>query len=197
MAGQWSLACVWRSETLSFSCTRYQSKCCASYAFCALSQLVEMQLPVLSATCILGYIKSNQTLRSKVSSFPTKRPQLTGFFTITAGLMSRPRLRNWRVLLCINIALLGGPALAAPNPAGDSPLRGVSSTCGATTSNGSRKRASSSRRYREVEPKISATGVFMVPILPSREAAALAAEYTQTDEQQRLQSLAIESRGLR
>ena len=73
-----------------------------------------MQLPVLSATCVLGYIKSNQTLRSKVSSIPTKRPQLTGFFTITAGLMSRPRLRNWRVLLCINIALLGGPALAAP-----------------------------------------------------------------------------------
>ena len=73
-----------------------------------------MQLPVLSVTCILSYIKSKQGLRSKVSSFPTKKPALTAFFTNAVALLTRRRRRNLRVLACVNFTLLAGPALAAP-----------------------------------------------------------------------------------
>ena len=73
-----------------------------------------MQLPVLSVTCILNYIKSKQRLRSQVSSFPTKKPPLTAFFTTAVALRTRPGLRRLRILVCINFTLLGGPALAAP-----------------------------------------------------------------------------------
>ncbi len=73
-----------------------------------------MQLPVLSVACILSYIKSKQRPRSKVSSFPTKGPQLTAFFTTAAALIPQLRLRNLRILLYINFTLLGGAALAAP-----------------------------------------------------------------------------------
>ena len=73
-----------------------------------------MQLPVLSVTCILSYIKSKQGLRSKVSSFPTKKPALTAFFTNAVALLTRRRRRNLRVLACVNFTLLASAVLAAP-----------------------------------------------------------------------------------
>jgi membrane-bound lytic murein transglycosylase D len=49
-----------------------------------------------------------------VSSFPTKKPQLTAIFTTAAARLARRQLRQLPILLCINFTLLGGPAQAAP-----------------------------------------------------------------------------------
>lgn len=71
-------------------------------------------MPVLSASCILSYIKSKHATRSRVSNFPTKILPKTALFSNVATPTGYPRRAGWRVLLCINFFLLGGAALAAP-----------------------------------------------------------------------------------